>query len=292
MSTRRYLSPLRYPGGKASMATWLAGTFAAQSGLMDVEVWIEPFAGGGGAALALLEQNVVEEAWLIDQNPGIAALWHAITADNESFASRIEQTIPTADLFERSREMLTAPEGVDPFELGYAAFIVNRLSRSGIVAPRAGMMPDPTARFNAAALADRVRHIGTFGSRLRTIHGDGISYLEDLADSGVDDEVLAFVDPPYLREGNRLYSQGMDQAGHQRLADALNATTARWVLTYDDEPAVLDLYPERRVLSYAIRNTANRARTAREYAVLSDNLHTPETAALTTSGAAEWVRAA
>jgi len=40
MSKRRYVSPLRYPGGKAAMAPWLADMFADQGGLMDVEVWM------------------------------------------------------------------------------------------------------------------------------------------------------------------------------------------------------------------------------------------------------------
>jgi len=32
------------------------------------------------------------------------------------------------------------------------------------------------------------------------------------------------------------------------------------------------LYPERRVLAFEIRNTANKARVAQEYAVFSDNV--------------------
>ena len=143
-------------------------------------------------------------------------------------------------------------------------------------------------------LADRIRHVASFAPRLRVHHGDGISCLEDLnGDAGIEDEIVAFVDPPYLREGNRLYAQGMDYATHQRLAGALNATPARWLLTYDDEPAVTDdLYPDRRVVAYYIRNTANRARRAREYAVFSDNLRAPDITHLSPYGQTEWVRAA
>lgn len=61
MSTRRYLSPLRYPGGKARMAAALARVFAGQHSTMDVEVWMEPFAGGGGAGLHLLDNGDVAE---------------------------------------------------------------------------------------------------------------------------------------------------------------------------------------------------------------------------------------
>jgi DNA adenine methylase len=263
------------------MTSWLTDLFAQQAGDLPVEVWLEPFAGGAGAALTLLDHDAIDEAWLVDANPGIAAFWHTVVSDGPALADLIEQTTPTLALYDASRSTLTDPTSADRFHLGYAAFIVNRCSRSGIVAPTSGPMGGRTgsgdwslsARFNAEALADRIRHVHSMRSRLRVHHGDGITFLEELGESGLSDEVLAFVDPPYIREGNRLYASGLDQAGHQRLADALNSTSARWVLTYDDEPVVADtLYPDRRVLGYDIRNTANKARVAREYAVFSDNV--------------------
>jgi DNA adenine methylase len=123
------------------------------------------------------------------------------------------------------------------------------------------------------------------------VHGDGIAFIEDAADSGMSEEVLLFVDPPYVREGNRLYASGLDEAAHARLARALNGTSARWVLTYDDEPVVSDvLYPDRRVLAYDIRNTANRSRVAREFAVFSDNLDVGPDTDLLPAGRTNWLR--
>jgi DNA adenine methylase len=277
--TARYISPLRYPGGKATMAPWLGDAFAAQSSHMPIEIWMEPFAGGAGAALTLLDRGAVDEVWLIDQNPGLAAFWTAVVDDGAALARRVASTVPTMDLWERCRAAITSP-AADPFELAYATFIINRCSRSGIVAPTSGPMGGREqtgewtigSRFNSLALADRIRHVSSFSSRIRVVHGDGIAFIEDARDSGIGDEMVAFVDPPYIREGNRLYANGMNEQDHQRLADALNGTDARWVLTYDDEPVVSDsLYPDRRVIPYEIRNTANRARTAREFAVFSDN---------------------
>lgn len=296
----RYISPLRYPGGKAAMAPWLAALFDQQWGPLPVDIWIEPFAGGAGAALTLLDRDAVDEAWLIDQNPAIAAFWETVIEDGEQLATRIETTEPTMALYDASRALLDAPDGADRFHLAYAAFIVNRCSRSGIVAPTSGPMGGRreggqwsiAARFNAYALAERVRHVHSMRGRLRAEHGNGIERIEEIGDSGFEDEVLLFVDPPYIREGNRLYSNGMDQAAHQRLADALNASPCRWVLTYDDEPAVAEtLYPQRRILGYDIRNTANRARVAREYAVFSDAIDTRGLGSPLHNLGSEWLRA-
>ena len=294
MSHRRYVSPLRYPGGKATMAPWLGDMFIHQYGLMDVEEWIEPFAGGAGAALTLLDRDMVGHVHLIDQNAGIAAFWRSVVAEGDALAALVERTTPTQDLYERSRALLAEPRGIDQFDLGYAAFIVNRCSRSGIIAPRSGAMSDVTARFNAPELADRIRHVATFRHRMTVTHGDGIAHIEELDGSvGIEDEVLIFCDPPYVREGPRLYAHALDDSMHRRLADALHATPARWLLTYDDEPVVSEvLYPEHRVIAYDIRNNANRARVAREYAVLSDNLAVADVTGLSPYGVTSYVRAA
>ncbi len=276
----RYLSPLRYPGGKATIAQHLGAVYLAQDSPMSIEIWIEPFAGGAGAALDLLNRDIVDEAWLVDAHPALAAFWSTVIDDGEHLAALVASTVPTMSLWEQSREVLNA-ETADTFDLAYAAFIVNRCSRSGIVAPRSGPMGGRLqtgkytigSRFNGPALADRILHVHSFRSRLRIHHGDGSDYVEQLNDSGIVDEVVIFVDPPYITEGNRLYTNGLDRAGHQRLADALHATEARWLLTYDNHPDVRGvLYPSHRVVPFSIRNTANRARLASELAVLSDNL--------------------
>lgn len=286
MAPRRWLSPLRYPGGKARMADFLTCVLESQGG--GIQAWIEPFAGGAGAGLALLDRGAVDEVWLTEKNPAIAAVWRAVIHHHEDLADLVAHVRPTMDLWDISRatvaEVLHGQRAVDDVELAFAALIVNRCSRSGIVHPWVGPIGGKhqsgrwrlDARWTGVRLADRIRHLGTLAPRLRIREGDGIDTIAALSGVGLDDQVLVFVDPPYLREGNTLYAQGMALTDHERLADVLNASTTRWLLTYDNEEAVTEqLYPRRRVLAYQIANTANRQRIATEYAVLSDNLTWP-----------------
>jgi DNA adenine methylase len=294
---------LQYPGGKARMAPFLGGMFAQQVADMDVEVWLEPFAGGASAGLALLDADAVSEVWLTEKNPAISAMWRTVLADGEALARRVERTVPDLAVWEHARLVVAAAElgerGLDDLDLGVAALVVNRCSRSGIVTPRVGPIGGKTqdgrwtitSRWNGAALAERIRHLATLRHSIRFTEGDAVEAIAGLDGSGIEDEVLVFVDPPYLREGNRLYANGMTTDDHQRLADALNASPVRWMLTYDDEPAVTDeLYPERRVLAYRIPNTANRQRIATEFAVFSDNLELPPFPELLPGADVTWVR--
>lgn len=306
MSARRYVSPLRYPGGKARMAPYLAQVVAAQWGPMDVEVWIEPFAGGAGAGLTLLDRDAVGEVWLCEANPALAALWRTLIGDAAGFASRVAALTPTLGLYQDSAALVAAVQhgqSVPDEDAALAAFVVNRCSRSGIVAPNVGPIGGKTqsgrwtvqSRFDPSRLAERIRDLAPLLERVRFLGADAIDYITDLDGSvGIEDEVLLFVDPPYVREGNRLYAHGMTMSDHQRLADALNACPARWALTYDDEPVVADvLYPQRRVVEFDIAHTANRSRIDREHLVLSPNLDEPHgDPQVLPTGQARWVREA
>lgn len=213
--TSRWISPLRYPGGKVRMSEWLAEVFwraAREGSLLDIEVWIEPFAGGAGAALMALDRYDVPEAWIVETNPAIAAFWEAVMGDGGELAAKVAATVPTLGLFEQSRELVAAAlagEDVDVGELAYAAFILNRCSRSGLVLPNVGPIGGKqqagrytiASRFDGPKLAARINTVTAFGSRFRPRRGDGIDSIEELNGSiGIEDEVLLFVDPPFPRK--------------------------------------------------------------------------------------------
>lgn len=288
----RYLSPLRYPGGKAKWGPWLADLFACQSTRLDVEIWLEPFAGGAGAALSAVALHDVPEAWLVESNPALAAFWRAVIARGDTLADRVEHATPTLSLLDDAAAAVTdsqwirdvdeLPDG-DVDELAFAAFVVNRCSRSGLIAPRAGALggrrqtgpTTVTSRWNGPALAARIRRLHQLAPALQIDHGDGITRLEELPDSGIADEVFCFIDPPYIGMGDRLYTHGMPRGGHQRLADALHRLDAPWVLTYDAHPDVLALYPHHAILQIDTPTTCGPRRVGSEYVVLGHRLGLP-----------------
>lgn len=282
----RWISPLRYPGGKARMTPWLVEHFETVPSFMDVEIWVEPFAGGAGAALTALVHHDVPEAWLVEQNPALAAFWRTVLTDGHRLADRVSRTVPDMTLFGQSREVVTAAldgEQVPDADLAFATFVLNRCSRSGLLNPNVGPIGGKgqagqytvASRWNGPALADRLTLVADLGSagRVRLLDGDGIGYIEQLDGTvGIEDEVFLFVDPPYVGVGNALYAHGMTEADHVRLAAALRGTPASWVLTYDAHPLVLALYPGHETLEFEIPHTAHRAKVGTEYALSSKGL--------------------
>ena len=297
--SRRWISPLRYPGGKVRMAESLVSIFGQQWGYMDVEVWVEPFAGGAGAGLKMLYLEGVESLWLVEKNPSLAALWRHILEDGETFAKRVQATSPTLDLWTWAKTTIAAVEAGDGHvpeeDIAYAAFLVNRLSRSGIVSGNVGPIGGKrqagrwnlASRYNGDELAHRIRLVHDMSSRIVFHEADAINYIAELSDSGVEEEVMLFVDPPYIEEGAGLYEHGT--LNHAHLAHALRNCPSHWLLTYDAHPYVLDLYhPDYRVLEFEIAHTAHQQRIDTEYAVLSDNLYVGDRLDLL-RGEAGWV---
>lgn len=268
------------------MATWLIEQIDAWYGPMDVEIWFEPFGGGAGAALTAVMGGHIHEAHIAEANPALAAFWATVMDDGEQLAQLVDRTEPTLELFEKSKEMVGAAlsgEELDRFQLGYAAFIVNRCSRSGMIFPNVGPIGGKAqagrdticSRFNAPALAERLRAVHRLGSSFKVFPGDGIAMLEELPASGIGDEVFCFVDPPYIGVGNDLYAVGMDDLLHRRLARALNNLNSPWLLTYDAHPQIPWLYPESPVVEFDIPHSAGSSRIGKEYLVLGPGMPEP-----------------
>lgn len=276
----RYPSPLRYPGGKARLAPWLAERFFELGGPMAVDLWLEPFGGGAGAAIAAVRDHGVPEAWIVERNPALAAFWRVLLTDGSWLADEVEHTVPTLSLFDAARDTCAHSADVPVRDLALAAFILNRCSRSGIVSASVGPIGGReqrrytvAERFNGPVLADRLREVGALAGRLWAFGGDGIAFVEQLPDSGIADEVFVLADPPYLGPGDRLYAEGLALDGHGRLAAALRALPGDWVCTYDADARLPAFYPDCDVFEFTIQHTAgSNSRRGREFLVAPPGL--------------------
>ena len=74
-----------------------------------------------------------------------------------------------------------------------------------------------------------------------------------------------YCDPPYFERGDWLYSHKMTLANHLRLSHLLR-TARRWLLTYDDSPAVRGLYSWACLHSVPARYQLDMARRRRALA--------------------------
>lgn len=269
------ISPLRYPGGKGSLAPFLGALIKAQEA--NIKTFVEPFAGGAGAALRLLYDEHVERIVLNDLDRGVAAMWRSIFGRTDAFIALLMSRPITVDQWHLEREIATASGGEDDLALGFATFFLNRTNRSGIhnARPIGGLDQAGKwkidARFNRESLADRVSMLGQYRNRVLILEEDGIDVTQRyLRGQG---SVFVYADPPYIEKGSDLYLNQMSWDDHRRLAEVLQSRSSFWMLTYDhDDRVPALLYAGRRYLAFDIAHTAAVQHVGQEYAVFSDSL--------------------
>lgn len=269
-----FYSPLRYPGGKAFLSKELERVLSVVG--LNKPTYVEPYAGGAGAALALLFSDKVERIVINDLDSAIYAFWKSVTEESERFARKIIRTPVTIAEWKKQREIYL-DEKADMFARGFATFFLNRTNRSGVMNawPIGGIEQTGNykinARFNKKALAVRIRKIGRYKSRIDVRNEDGIQLTMKYLSRN---NTFIYLDPPYFKKGALLYLNSYDEADHKKLANLLNKNTKRyWVLTYDWIQQILALYPKRTRkrlhLKYRVRDS-EEVRDAREVMIFSD----------------------
>lgn len=246
VASRRYgtLSPLRYPGGKAALAGFF-GDIIQTLGIEHAR-YIEPYAGGVGAGIALLREGIVENLVINDIDPAVHAFWKSAVENNERLVERVASTPLTIDEWQKQREIYRSRDESDLLQLGFAFFFLNRTNRSGIL--NAGVIGGKhqngnykiDARFNRGTLVERLAAIGGLADHITVSDLDGRTVIQRYAG---DDQAFMYIDPPYVQAGSQLYLNAFDGRDHKALAAVVNTVeTAHWLITYDMAPLIESLY--------------------------------------------------
>lgn len=278
----RYASPLRYPGGKAGLTGFLADTIELNE--LRSCVYYEPYAGGAGAALGLLKQGTVAEVYLNDADFRVYAFWLSALRDCDRFVDRL-QTVPlTIEEWRRQRQICASPSSHCQFDVGFAAFFMNRCNRSGVITgsgPIGGYEQKGKwrmdVRFNREGLAERMMRLARMRKRIHVSCEDAVLFLKRALPGGRGRaRVFVYLDPPYVNNGQRLYLNAYRPEDHTQLASYLaRQRSLPWLVSYDDSALVRDLYIQHCIAHMPIKYTLQEKRTARELIISPHYLATP-----------------
>ena len=273
IASRRYgtLSPLRYPGGKAALAGFFADLFQ-QMRLQDV-CYVEPYAGGAGAGIALLREGLIDHLIINDIDPAVHAFWLSVMTHNSEFIELVETTPLTIPQWRKQRSIYQAGDVSDPLRLGFAFFYLNRTNRSGIL--NAGVIGGQAqqgryridARFNRTTLTERLKAIEALAHRITVTDLDGRTTITNHA---TDPHVFFYIDPPYVEAGGQLYLNAFDGRDHIALAKIINTIdVAHWLVTYDVAPLIEHLYRDQAQCLLELTYSARHPGRAHELLIAS-----------------------
>ena len=297
------LSPLRYPGGKRRLVGFVAEALRL-SGLQPL-VYAEPFAGGASVALQLLASGHVEQAVLGERDPLVASFWRTVfhTRSPHRGAEALVRRMARAPVSVAEWDRLRA---LHPrTDLGRAAkcLYLNRTSFSGILAPTAGPVGGRAqtsdhgigCRFPLDRIARRLRKAAVLAPRARVIEGDWSAAVDAALDGADPTRAFVYLDPPFFRKADRLYTHHFAYDDHVRLADGVAALAARGVpfmLSYDAADEIADLYTARGLPPHRVElmySATGRSGPARAPELVVSNLPHLPTATRLWRSQKEWL---
>jgi DNA adenine methylase len=279
-SRLHHFTPLRYPGGKAKLALYVK-SLLKENRLLDGE-YVEPYAGGAGIALELLFHEYVSRIHINDVSKLVHAFWKSVLNHTEEFCGLVTKTPLTVAAWDKQKHVLNNPSEHETVQLGFATFFLNRTNRSGIL--NGGIIGgrDQTgpwkidARYNAKELVRRIEAIAKMRDRIKLTRQDALKFLK----SGVSkwpSETLIYLDPPYYVKGRALYHDFYLHKDHERVANFVKANVdqQRWIVSYDNVPAIRELYHGTRHVVYDIGYSARSASMGSEVMFFCDDLKVP-----------------
>ncbi len=272
------LSPLRYPGGKASLANYLKHLI--EHNVTDC-TYFELYAGGAGAALDLLFSNSVHRIVLNDADIHIYAFWSEILNNTEAFIHKIEDVPIDINSWYRQRDIYNdAPASHSSLELGFATFFLNRCNRSGIIkkaGPIGGFEQTGRflidCRFNKRDLIQRIERIANENGRIEVYNLDTLFFIQDNIARLQEPHSFMYLDPPYYQKGKSLYLNSYDHEDHVQLRDLLNANRGlKWMVSYDNVPEIALLYEHFQHTQHELSYTLQEKRKTNEFFIFSDSI--------------------
>lgn len=278
----RFASPLRYPGGKGGLTEFLSQVIE----LNDLRgcAYFEPYAGGAGAALGLLRDKVVDRIEINDADPRIYSFWISALLENERFVERIFEVPLTIEEWRRQRDICLHPDVFTEFEVGFAAFYMNRCNRSGVLSgagPIGGYEQSGKwklgVRFNRETLAERILWLSRMSERINVSNLDAIVFLKSTLPSGRGRaSTFVYLDPPYVNNGQRLYLNAYSRGDHAMVSKYLDAQAILpWVMSYDDTDLIRTLYERHCVTYLPIRYSLQKKRSTKELFISPHRISIP-----------------
>jgi DNA adenine methylase len=277
-ANKKYVSPLRYPGGKLKVVDYVKRLYEAND--LVGGTYVEPYAGGASVALSLLFSNYAQIIRINDIDRSIYAFWHSVLNETETLCQMIKDKDVNMDEWYRQHDIQNHKNDVDDLTLGFSTFFLNRTNRSGILSAGVIGGKDQTgkykldARYNKENLINRIYSIASYADRIVLTNMDAVTLLKTIEIPA--EKTLCYLDPPYYVKGPDLYLNYYCDEDHRLIAQAVRDFGGLWLISYDAAPFIRNLYQCYRQTEYYLSYSAGNPAKGKEIMVYSDNLVLPE----------------
>lgn len=273
-------TPLRYPGGKTKLYDYVK-TLIEYNALRGC-TYVEPYAGGAGLSIKLLLKNDVQSIIINDYDPAIYAFWYSVLNHTPDLCQMIDDVHINIEEWYKQKKIYESQNIKNRLELGFATFFLNRTNVSGVI--QGGVIGGLKQqghyklydRFNKKNLIKKILQISERKKQIALCNMDAINFIQSKYISS-SNSLFVYLDPPYVKKGSSLYKNSYIDKNHVHLATIIKQCSFKWMITYDAEPLIKELYSnELRSSEININYSINKAEKAKELVFFSNNLLLPQ----------------
>jgi DNA adenine methylase len=261
------ISIFRYPGGKSKLLKY----FMPLISLTDspLHTYIEPFVGGGSVALAVAQKWPSVKLILNDRDENIYSFWQMVACGDDRDVKQLLALIkkrPTVKQFRRLR----AEEPATSLDKAFHALFFNRTTFGGMAksGPLGGYAQRGKGKIDSRWKPSKLTK--DIKTARRLLHGRTTVLNEDFKRviARADDHSFMYLDPPYYKAGNELYTSLWKDDDHVRLREALRGRD-NWLLSYDAHPRIKEIY---RVILFLVTATYSIVKNKRPELLLAQKV--------------------
>lgn len=240
-------SPLRYPGGKARFTDFIEQAIISSG--EEPAVFVEPFCGGAGSSIALLESGVIDRIALNDKDPLVSSFWKVVFGKSRKTKHDINwliNAVEQADLTIKEWRKQKAKEPDNIREAAWKCLYLNRTSFNGILykaGPIGGWEQKNRSldvRFNREKIIERLRELYELREQVDRV--DCVNWKRFCSYYANSNQAYLYFDPPYYNKAEQLYGHLFSKSDHIDFRDYITKISTPWMLSYDDAPEVRRLY--------------------------------------------------
>ena len=217
-------------------------------------------------AIKLLLDKKAGSIILNDYDIAIYSLWNAILNDTTNLLNAIKETPVTIPEREKQKEIYTSKSQLKiyDFELAFATLYLNRTSVSGVI--KGGVIGGKNqdgkykidARFGKENIISKIKKIAEHKDQIRLFNLDAAELIVDVLKKEDANNLFVFFDPPYYTQGKNLYTNFFKHKNHEDLGLAIkNMDRYFWIMTYDNEPKIYEIYKDYSPKRYKLQYSAN-----------------------------------
>jgi DNA adenine methylase len=269
----RNLSPLRYPGSKKKIASYLYSILKHNN--LTPSIFVEPFVGGGNVALNFVFNGIVDKAIIADKDKLIYSFWLFALKKPAYLIDFIKRIRVNLNSFYKYKSIAKNSSRCKNSELAEACIFLNRTSFSGILNDQAGPIGGVkqksdykiNCRFNKKRLIKKIKLISALNKKIIVLPYDWrktIAYVNKLRKKETLDsnQIFFYFDPPFYNKAAALYRCSFDNNAHKQFSKKLMKLKHNWVLSYDNADEIKKLYSKNKYMHidmpYSINSHAKK----------------------------------